>query len=259
MSIQLENNLTLERVISESFICENSLFSKLKSNFIKNKNLYSKEDLEKINECITKYLIKNFLNYFSILEKKFPSAKEVCEIIQNFILVSKYNLKRINSQNYNLITFCCSCASRKIPLKKKKKSVNNLTVKNSQNENLNKRKIKRINIDGCPFKLKFIYNQEGNFFSFKYSKFLIHNHLPNSNTEKVRYLIFLFFSPFFCNLFFSKKKTFYIIIYCYIIYFRNFQFFIKISNFQFLFFLIYSIILFIILKLIQKKFPLSKI
>ena len=54
MSIKLENNLTLERVISESFICENSLFSKLKSNFIKNKSLYSKEDLEKINEYITK-------------------------------------------------------------------------------------------------------------------------------------------------------------------------------------------------------------
>ena len=54
MSIQFENNLTLERVISESFIYENSLFSKLKSNFIKNQNLYSKEDLEKINEYITK-------------------------------------------------------------------------------------------------------------------------------------------------------------------------------------------------------------
>jgi hypothetical protein len=96
-------------------------------------------------------------------------------------------------------------------LKKKKKSVNNLTVKNSQNENLNKRKIKRINIDGCPFKLKFIYNQEGNFFSFKYSKFLIHNHLPNSNKEKVRYLISFFFHLFFVLSFFQKNILYYYI------------------------------------------------
>jgi hypothetical protein len=57
---------------------------------------------------------------FSLLEKIFSSAKEVCEIIQNCILLSKYNLKRINNSKNDLITFCCSFVSRKLTLIKKK-------------------------------------------------------------------------------------------------------------------------------------------
>ena len=57
------------------------------------------------SNLIFKYLI---FKIFSLLEKKFSSAKEVCEIIQNFILFSKYNLKRINKNKSDLITFCCS-------------------------------------------------------------------------------------------------------------------------------------------------------
>ena len=43
------------------------------------------------------------------------------------------------------------------------------------------------------FKIKFKFNFEGNYFSFKNTKNLIHNHTPNSsNEQKVRY-----FFPFF--------------------------------------------------------------
>ena len=132
-------------------------------------------------------------------------------MIQNFIFVSKYNLKRINSSKSDLITFCCSCASRKVPLNRKKNrkfSDSNLTsMKYSDNDNsfnnneneinyfkyVKKRKIKRWNVDACTFRIKFKFNFEGNYFSFKNTKNLIHNHTPNSsNEQKVRY-----FFPFF--------------------------------------------------------------
>lgn len=54
MSFELENNLFFEREIFESFINENSLFEKFYSNFSENEYLYTKEELEKIKEYITK-------------------------------------------------------------------------------------------------------------------------------------------------------------------------------------------------------------
>jgi hypothetical protein len=51
MSYQIEN-ITTEGPISEEYINDNSSFNKFYSNFIDNKNLYSKDDLEKIYDYI---------------------------------------------------------------------------------------------------------------------------------------------------------------------------------------------------------------
>ena len=58
-----------------------------------------------------------------------------------------------------------------------------------------KRSTKRWNVDACTFRLKFKFNLKGNYFSFKNTKKLIHNHTPNSSSkQKVRYIpFFLFF------------------------------------------------------------------
>ena len=176
--------------------------------------------------------IKLILQFFSLLEKKFSSAKEVCETIQNFILVSKYNLKRINSNRKDLITFCCSCASRKVPLIKKKNrkksdsnlasmkfSDNDIFYNNNENEInvfnfVKKRKIKRLNVDACTFRIKFKFNFEGNYFSFKTTKNLIHNHIPNfTNDYKVIYIFPVFFNIYFYPFFLFLHFFFYILLY----------------------------------------------
>ena len=53
MSYQIENNITTEGPISEQYKNDNSPFINFYSNFLNNKNLYSKEDLEKIYDYIT--------------------------------------------------------------------------------------------------------------------------------------------------------------------------------------------------------------
>ena len=46
-----------------------------------------------------------------MVESEFSSIKEVCNFMENYILKTKYNLKRIQSSKKKIVIFCCSCCN----------------------------------------------------------------------------------------------------------------------------------------------------
>ena len=88
-----------------------------------------------------------------------------------------------------------------------------------------KRKIKRWNVDACTFRIKFKLNFEENYYSFKNTKNLIHNHSPNlPNEQKVRYNFpfFYFYFFIFTFIFFISSFFYFFILLYNILEFFNF-------------------------------------
>ena len=138
----------------------------------------------------------------------FTSIKEICSFIQDFIFLTKYNLKRLYHFNKKTITFCCSCNCK---IKKKNSQSENFEIPTDllvQTESFpnfipsefffTKRKCKRNNIEPCNFRIKFKFIQKINSYQFIYTKNLYHNHKPQVETFKdVRLFFFLFLFIFF--------------------------------------------------------------
>ena len=160
-----------------------------------------------------------------LTSNSFKSKEEICVFIQDFMTYSRYNFKRSNPRNSSkVLTFVCSCISKKINFKDEGDSVNSNEKKSEQlftdeeskikiapTENrINKRKIKRSNLDSCNFRIKFTHDEEKKFYIFDTSSNLSHNHPPEKcrsievSNNKFTYLKIL--QPTFPKKYFYIKK-----------------------------------------------------
>ena len=58
--------------------------------------------------------MKLFLTVFISLQKEiFISSESVCKAVQDYVFLSKYNLKRYTPKRKNVITFVCTCIAQK--------------------------------------------------------------------------------------------------------------------------------------------------
>lgn len=115
---------------------------------------------------------------FSFRTQRFENSYEICHHVQEFIFVSKYNLKRNSMSNIKTITFVCSCISKKETKYSSKE--NDLTGESSSPMSTKQpfRKIKRKNVDACRFRLKMKWDRKkGKFILHRKSNFR-HNHPP---------------------------------------------------------------------------------
>ena len=150
-------------------------------------NYFSEKELLEIYDYITRYFYNNYFFLIRLVESEFSSIKEVCNFMENYILKTKYNLKRIQSSKKNIVTFCCSCCNNI------KKESNNLYLDeediifaslNSFDEKYYFKftKKKRANIQSCYYRIKFLFIEDLHCFTFiskkKEIKKLIHNHKP---------------------------------------------------------------------------------
>lgn len=126
---------------------------------------------------------------FSFRTYGFRNFLEICRHVQEFIFISKYNLKRNSMSNGRTITFVCSCISKK-EIKFCGKNYEENSPSTSENCK-SSRKIKRQNIEACRFRLKFKQDKESHLYILHKSSNFIHNHPPHENIS-VEVSIFLF-------------------------------------------------------------------
>jgi hypothetical protein len=127
--------------------------------------------------------------FYRLTSTQFNDFFKICSLIQDFIFISKYNLKRTNISNRNILLCVCSCASKK---KTQEKSLLNITDNDSshleENLELNKTQqekvIKRDNIRACYFRIKFKRNQKGSDFQLVSKGNFLHNHPPAKSKDK---------------------------------------------------------------------------
>ena len=74
-------------------------------------NYFSEKELLEIYDYIIKYFYNNFFFLIRLVESEFSSIKEECNFMDNYILKTKYNLKRIQSSKKKIVIFCCSCCN----------------------------------------------------------------------------------------------------------------------------------------------------
>lgn len=128
--------------------------------------------------------------FYRLTSTHFNDFFKICSLIQDFIFISKYNLKRTNISNRNILLCVCSCASKK---KTQEKSLLNITDNDSshleENLELNKTQqekvIKRDNIRACYFRIKFKRNQSGSDFQLVSKGNFLHNHPPAKSKDKL--------------------------------------------------------------------------
>lgn len=135
--------------------------------------------------------------HISFQSKLFLTQIEVCEVVQQYIYVSKYNLKRSLLHVRNQLTFVCSCISKKPQRKNKHKEMSQSLKNNSSemiesnvNENskyiLNNHRTKRHNDEACKFRLRFKYHTLRKGYLSLNTCHLIHNHVSECNANQVR-------------------------------------------------------------------------
>ena len=127
--------------------------------------------------------------YYRLTSVRFNSFYQICSLIQDFIFISKYNLKRTNISNRNVLIYVCSCISKK---KTQQKSLSNTITNNrvqlieniEYNNTQHERLIKRDNIHACYFRIKFKRDKKGNDFMLANNCNLLHNHPPVKSKDK---------------------------------------------------------------------------
>ena len=135
--------------------------------------------------------------------------------MENYILKTKYNLKRIQSSKKTIVIFCCSCCNNI------KKESNDLNLSNQDilfssfddlddNFSFDFSKKKRLNAEACYYRIKFIYKKEIDCFKFRNKKEDIkqffHNHKPFDIENNNKNVSFIF--PFsFKNFYFLSFET----------------------------------------------------
>ena len=131
-------------------------------------------------------------------KKKYKDVQELCSEIQNYIDISKYNLKRATNQvNPATLTFVCSCICKKIVLDHETVNISETEINSQSNKKSNLRGlVKRYNLEACTYRISFKKLSSGEY-CMKKNKYVIHNHPPdNIDNHKVRFnlivLIFLF-------------------------------------------------------------------
>ena len=124
--------------------------------------------------------------FYRLTSSQFNDFSKICILIQDFIFISKYNLKRTNISNRKSLLCVCSCVSKK---KTQGKSLSNITDNDSshleENLELNKtQQEKRENIRACYFRIKFKRNQKGSDFQLVSKGNFLHNHPPAKSKDK---------------------------------------------------------------------------
>lgn len=127
--------------------------------------------------------------YYRLTSSRFNSFYQICSLIQDFIFISKYNLKRSNISNRNVLIYVCSCISKK---KTPNQSLSNSTTNNllhlienfEYDNSQHERHIKRDNIHACYFRIKFKRDKKGNEFILMNNSNLLHNHSPDKSNNK---------------------------------------------------------------------------
>lgn len=96
---------------------------------------------------------------------KYPDVESVCYHIQNYMDLSKYNLKRItNEVNPKILTFVCSCICKKT-IKEDDNISSSETITDSVTKRGNNLKgfIKRHNFESCSYRITFIKSENGEY------------------------------------------------------------------------------------------------
>ena len=127
--------------------------------------------------------------HYRLTSTRFNDFYQICSLIQDFIFISKYNLKRTNISNRNVLIYVCSCISKK---KTQKKSLSYTTANDTShlienieyNQTKHERLIKRDNIHACYFRIKFKRDKKGNDFLIVTNSNLLHNHPPVKSKDK---------------------------------------------------------------------------
>jgi hypothetical protein len=119
----------------------------------------------------------------------YKDAEAVCYHIQNYIDISRYNLKRTTNEAHpKRLTFVCSCVCKKII-----KDEDNMSINESMTDSVKKRSnnlkgfIKRHNSESCPYRLSFLKSENGEYV-LRSRVLNEHNHPP----EKVILYLILF-------------------------------------------------------------------
>jgi hypothetical protein len=114
--------------------------------------------------------------------KRYADVECICYDIQEFMDLSRYNLKRTtNKANPDILTFVCSCVSKKTPKRQSSSlstslsfnSLKGIFSKVGQNDGL----IKRRNFEACDFRINFKRLISGEYLLRKKFNFN-HNHPP---------------------------------------------------------------------------------
>lgn len=143
---------------------------------------------------------------FSFQAKLFLTKIEVCEVIQQYVYVAKYNLKRNQLKNKSGLTFVCSCISKKQPKNRFERELdadsfsNNLRFEESNAQetskhNLSRHRQKRLNNQACKFRLKFKYSESRQGYLYSDTSYIIHNHDPDPSAVSIIYYLLIFSSP----------------------------------------------------------------
>ena len=116
---------------------------------------------------------------------RFDNFHQICRLIQDFIYISRYNLKRNKISNRNVLTYVCSCISQK--RMNNKPNLNDIEMNNDKTETSSlKRNVKRDNVQSCHFRIRFkkTINTEAHHYVLVLSANLIHNHPPDKSKNK---------------------------------------------------------------------------
>lgn len=152
--------------------------------------------------------MENIFN-FRIFQRKYTNVEDICFDVHNFMILSKYNLKRNQiKENSASITFVCSCISKK--LERKNSGQGGKTSQNSENLEENSencenfktneeslqsnspdfaspsaRGVKRTNIEACKFRLKFSFDSQNKCYRINEDCNITHNHPPAGSKQRM--------------------------------------------------------------------------
>ena len=112
-----------------------------------------------------------------IMNKIYKNKEEIGYEMEKYAAESRYNLKLLRLKNRSNVTFVCSCSC-------KGKTETDTNLKDEKDQKLNnlkqskssiQTKYRRENLNSCLFRIKFEYNQIG---EFVFNGLKVHNHNP---------------------------------------------------------------------------------